>query len=72
MNKALKINENIAALRKKQGLSQVALAGRLRISNQAISKWELGKCYPDIILLPALSSLFDISIDELLLGDLTK
>ncbi len=65
----LKISENIAALRKQAGITQEDLANKLSVSNQAVSKWEAGKCCPDIEILPKLASFFGISIDELLLGE---
>ena len=65
----IKISENITLLRKKAGITQEDFANKLNVSNQAVSKWESGKCCPDIELLPELSSLFEISIDELLLGE---
>ncbi len=65
----LKISENIVALRKQAGITQEELANKLNVSNQAVSKWEAGKCCPDIELLPKLASFFGISIDELLLGE---
>ena len=55
----------IAAWRKELGLTQEALAERLGVTNQAVSKWELDQCCPDIALLPALAELFGVSIDEL-------
>lgn len=69
----IKINENIALLRKEKGITQEELALKLGVSNQAISKWEAGKCCPDIGLLPDLARIFEVSIDALLLGEcLTK
>ena len=62
----LKISENIAALRKQAGITQEDLANKLSVSNQAVSKWEAGKCCPDIEVLPELAAFFEISIDELL------
>ena len=66
MFKMLKISENIAALRKQAGITQEDLANKLSVSNQAVSKWEAGKCCPDIEVLPELAAFFEISIDELL------
>lgn len=60
-----KINEKIAFLRKKKGITQEELAKVLGVSNQAVSKWESGQCCPDIELLPALAEHFDVSMDEL-------
>ena len=65
----LKINENITALRKQAGISQKNLANRLNVSIQAVSKWETGKCCPDIELLPDLATFLGVSIDKLLLGE---
>lgn len=57
--------EIIAVYRKKLGLTQEALANRLGVTNQAVSKWELGQSCPDITLLPVLADLFGITIDQL-------
>ncbi|MBE6989746.1 MAG: helix-turn-helix domain-containing protein [Ruminococcaceae bacterium] len=57
--------QRIAAYRKAQGLTQEGLAQRLGVTNQAVSKWELDQCCPDIMLLPALADVFAISLDEL-------
>ena len=65
----VKISENISVLRKQAGITQEDLANRLNVSNQAVSKWEAGKCCPDIEILPELADFFGISIDELLLGE---
>ena len=69
MLKMLKINKNITALRKQAGVSQKSLANRLNVSIQAVSKWETGKCCPDIELLPELAAIFGVSIDRLLLDE---
>ncbi len=63
---AIKINEQIAFLRKQKGLTQEELAGALGVTNQAVSKWESAQCCPDIQLLPDIAKLFDVSVDELL------
>lgn len=60
-----KLNENIAFFRKKRGITQEELANTLGVTNQAVSKWESGKCAPDIQLLPDIAEYFNISIDEL-------
>ena len=65
----VKISENIAALRKQAGITQEDLANRVNVSNQAVSKWEAGKCYPDIEIISRLATFFGVSIDELLLGE---
>ena len=62
----MKINEQIAALRKKKGVTQENLAQVLGVTNQSVSKWESGQCCPDIQLLPAIAKYFEVSIDELM------
>lgn len=61
----LKLNDMICFYRKKKGLTQEELAAKLGVTNQSVSKWELAQCCPDISLLPKLSEIFEISIDEL-------
>ena len=63
---AMKINEQIAFLRKQRGLTQEALANALGVTNQAVSKWESAQCCPDICLLPRIADCFGVSIDELM------
>ncbi len=63
---AIKINEQIAFLRKQKGLTQEELANSLGVTNQSVSKWESAQCCPDIQLLPNIAELFDVSVDELL------
>lgn len=62
----VKINEQIAFLRKQKGLTQEELANALGVTNQAVSKWESAQCCPDIQLLPAIADFLEVSIDELL------
>lgn len=59
------IGSKIAFYRKKLGITQDALAQKLEVSNQAVSKWESDQCCPDIALLPLLADIFGITIDEL-------
>lgn len=61
----LTLSKNISALRKSAGLTQEALAGKLGITFQAISKWENGLSCPDVQLLPDIADIFGVSIDEL-------
>lgn len=63
---AIKINEQIAFLRKQKGLTQEELANALGVTNQAVSKWESAQCCPDIQLLPDIAKLFNVSVDELI------
>ena len=55
-------------LRREQGLTQDALAERMGVSPQAVSKWERGLACPDLVFLDDLAELLDIGIEELLIG----
>ena len=61
-----KIARRIASLRRERGYTGEALAERLQVSPQAVSKWENAKCLPDTAILPALAEALDCSIDSLL------
>ena len=65
MNTKFNIGEQIAYYRRLNAMTQEELAKRLNISTQAVSKWEQKITSPDIMLLPELASIFNISIDEL-------
>ena len=58
--------------RERDGYSQEYVAEKLYVTRQTISKWENDRTYPDIHNLIALSVLFNISLDELIKGDLEK
>lgn len=53
-------------LRTKNGLSQDALAEKIHVTRQAVSRWETGETVPNTETLKLLSKLFDISINTLL------
>ena len=55
----------IAELRRSSGLTQDALAEKLGVTYQAVSKWENAISCPDIALIPAISDIFGVSIDAL-------
>lgn len=61
----VQIGEKIRALRKQKNISQEVLAQYLGVSFQAVSKWENGTALPDVTMIPAIASFFDVSTDEL-------
>ena len=63
----MEFNNKLYELRKQKGFSQEELANRLNVSRQTISKWEVGESTPDMENLVAISELFEISLDELVL-----
>lgn len=62
----INIGKIISDKRKEKGITQEELANYLGVSKPAVSKWESGQSYPDILLLPVLASYFNISVDELI------
>ena len=60
------IGTNIAAHRKRCGMTQAGLAEKLNYSDKAVSKWERGESVPDVITLMQLAERFEIPITELL------
>ncbi len=62
----IEIANRLVALRKANGLSQEALAEKLGISRQAISKWERAEASPDTDNLMALAQLYGMTLDALL------
>lgn len=65
----MNLSKQIQQLRKRDGLSQEALAEKMYVSRQSISNWENERSYPDIHNLLMLSAIFNISLDELVKGD---
>ena len=59
-------SENLKCLRKNLGYTQEELAVKMNVSFQTISKWERGECCPDILTLPLIARIFNVSVDELL------
>ncbi len=64
----MEFNNKLYELRKQKGFSQEELANRLNVSRQTVSKWEVGDSTPDMEKLVAMSDLFGISLDELVLN----
>ncbi len=60
----------IKDLRVRDGFSQEALAGRIYVTRQTIINWETGRSYPDVQSLLLLGAVFDVSIDEMVKGDI--
>lgn len=58
--------------RKYHSWSQDDLADKVFVSRQTISNWETEKSYPDLHSLFLLSNLFNVTLDELVKGDLEK
>lgn len=60
------LNENLAKVRKERGLTQEALAVKLNVVRQTISKWENGTAVPDADTLCRIADALDVSVVDLL------
>lgn len=65
----VKIGQLIYRLRKEKNLTQAALAAKMNISDKTVSKWERGLGCPEVSLLPELSKIFEIDLENLLSGN---
>lgn len=64
----IEIADRLVKLRKEHNLSQEALASKLGLSRQAVSKWERAEASPDTDNLVALAELYGVPLDEILNG----
>ena len=65
----MELKEKLVALRKEKGLTQSAVAEKLDVSRQAISRWESGIALPSTDNLKSLSALYGVPVDYLLNSD---
>ena len=63
------VGERISRLRQKKGMTQIALADKLGVTSQAISKWERGHSFPDVSRLDELAELLGVAVAYLLTGN---
>ena len=60
------IGVNIAAYRKRLGLTQAGLAEKLNYSDKAVSKWERGESVPDVVTMMAIAEHLGVTVNDLL------
>ncbi|MFJ8263195.1 helix-turn-helix transcriptional regulator [Rummeliibacillus sp. NPDC094406] len=65
----MELESRLKKLRELHQYSQEDVARILDISRQSVSKWELGKGYPDLDNLIKLSDLYGVSLDEIIRGE---
>lgn len=64
--------QNLARLRKSEGLTQAELAEKLNYSDKAVSKWERGESFPDLYVIKQLADFYGVTIDSLISEPLAK
>lgn len=68
----MELGKQIKKYRTERSFSQDVLAEKIYVSRQTISNWENDKSYPDVKSLVLLSEVFDVSLDQLIKGDVEK
>ena len=68
----MELGQHIKGHRVRLDMSQEHLAEAIFVSRQTISNWETGRTYPDVQSLLLLSNLFDVSVDDLIKGDVEE
>ena len=68
----MELSKQIKKYRTEANLSQEELADKIYVSRQTISNWENEKNYPDIKSLVLMSEVFQVSLDNLIKGDLER
>lgn len=64
-----KIGKLISQCRKEKHLTQVELAEKLGVTDKSVSKWENGKCLPDVSLYKDLCNILGITLNEFFVGE---
>ena len=67
-----KIGKLIAECRKEKKMTQVELADKLSVTDKSVSKWENGKCLPDVSLYKDLCNILGITLNEFFAGEKIK
>lgn len=65
----MKFGEIIKSKRLHLGLTQKDVAKKLNVSRQSVSKWELGKSFPDLSILILLSDFYHLSLENIIKGE---
>lgn len=66
------LGENLKTLRKEKGFTQEALAAKLNVVRQTLSKWEKGLSVPDAEMLKRIAEILEVDVSQLLGADIIK
>ena len=61
----MSLGKNISNFRKEKGFTQAELGDLLGVSNQAVSKWEMEMTMPDVMLLPEITKVLGVDLNDL-------
>lgn len=65
----VEFGEKLKQMREKSGMTQATLAEHLYVTRQAVSRWECGARYPDLLTTKKIAEILEVSIDELVSGE---
>ena len=68
----MEFGEKIKRIREEKGMTQQTLAEQLYVTRQAVSRWECGARYPDILTAKKIAKILEVSMDELVSGEELK
>ncbi|MDE6924612.1 MAG: helix-turn-helix domain-containing protein [Acetatifactor sp.] len=68
----VEFGEKIKHFREEKGMTQQTMAESLYVTRQAVSRWECGARYPDLLTAKKIAKILDVSLDELLSGEELK
>ena len=68
----VEFGEKLKQLREEKGMTQQTLAEMLYVTRQAVSRWECGARYPDLLTAKKIAKILDVTIDELVSGEELK
>ena len=68
----VEFGEKVKHLREEKGMTQQTMAEKLYVTRQAVSRWECGARYPDLLTAKKIAKILDVSLDELLSGEELK
>lgn len=68
----MEFGEKVKQLREEKGMTQQKLAEKLYVTRQAVSRWECGARYPDLLTAKKIAQILEVSMDEMLSGEELK
>ena len=68
----VEFGEKVKKLREEKGMTQQTMADKLYVTRQAVSRWECGARFPDLLTAKKIAQILEVSVDELLSGEELK
>ena len=65
----MEFGEKLKQLREEKGMTQQKIADKLYVTRQAVSRWECGARYPDLLTAKKIAEILEVSVDEMLSGE---